>query len=47
MKSPLDEIFKSLTSLQENLNEENKKNIKQRNLDKMKNYLKMKKNNRK
>ena len=25
MKSPLDEIFKSLTSLQENLNEENKK----------------------
>jgi hypothetical protein len=47
MKSPLDEIFKSLTSLQENLNEENKKNIKQRNLDKIENYLKMKKNNRK
>ncbi len=47
MKTPLDEIFKSLTSLQENLNEENKKNIKQRNLDKIENYLKMKRNKQK
>jgi hypothetical protein len=39
MKSPLDEIFKSLTSLQEELNEQNKINVKQRNLEKVKQFL--------
>jgi hypothetical protein len=47
MKTPLDEIFKSMTSLQKELNHENKNIIKQRNLEKIENYLKMKKNKQK
>ena len=43
MKTPLDEIFGSISSLQKELNQENKKNIKQRNLQKIENYLKTKK----
>jgi len=39
MKTPLDEIFKSLTSLQEELNEQNKLNIKEKNLEKVKQFL--------
>jgi hypothetical protein len=39
MKSPLDEIFKSLGSLQEELNEQNKVNVKQKNLEKVKQFL--------
>ena len=37
--SPINEIFKSLTSLQEELNEQNKMNIKQKNLEKVKQFL--------
>jgi hypothetical protein len=37
--TPMNEIFKSLTSLQEELNEQNKVNIKQKNLEKVKNFL--------
>ena len=44
-KSPMDEIFKSLTSLQEELNEQRKITIKQKNIMKIENYLKTKKNN--
>ena len=39
MKSPLDEIFKSLGLLQEELNEQNKVNVKKRNLEKVKQFL--------
>jgi hypothetical protein len=39
MKSPLDEIFKSLSSLKEELNEQNKVNVKKRNLEKVKQFL--------
>jgi hypothetical protein len=39
MKSPLDEIFKSLSSLKEELNEQNKVNVKQKNLEKVKQFL--------
>jgi hypothetical protein len=39
MKSPLDEIFKSLGSLKEELNEQNKLNVKQKNLEKIKQFL--------
>lgn len=45
IKSPMDEIFKSLTSLQEELNIQNKVNIKQKNLLKIEKYLKTKRNN--
>jgi hypothetical protein len=45
--SPMNEIFKSLTSLQNELNEQNKVNIKQRNLEKIENYLKIKRNKQK
>jgi hypothetical protein len=43
MNSPVNEIFKSLTSLQEELNEQNKENIKRKNLEKVKQFLKKKK----
>jgi hypothetical protein len=39
MKSPIDEIFKSLDSLKEELNEQNKVNVKKRNLEKVKQFL--------
>jgi len=39
MRSPLDEIFKSLSSLKEELNEQNKVNVKQKNLEKVKQFL--------
>jgi hypothetical protein len=39
MRSPLDEIFKSLGSLKEELNEQNKVNVKQKNLEKVKQFL--------
>jgi hypothetical protein len=39
MNSPLDEIFKSLGSLKEELNEQNKVNVKKRNLEKVKRFL--------
>jgi hypothetical protein len=39
MKSPIDEIFKSLDSLKEELNEQNKVNVKKRNLEKVKRFL--------
>jgi hypothetical protein len=39
MKSPLDEIFKSLGSLKEELNEQNKVNVKQKNLEKVKQFI--------
>ena len=39
MKSPLDEIFKSLGSLKEELNEQNKVTVKKRNLEKVKRFL--------
>lgn len=42
MKSPLDEIFKSLTSLQGELNEQNKENVKKSNLEKVNNFIKKK-----
>jgi hypothetical protein len=42
--TPLNEIFNSLTSLQEELNEQNKVNIKEKNLKKVKKYLIEKKN---
>ena len=44
-KLPMDEIFKSLTSLQDELNEQRKITIKQKNIMKIENYLKIKKNN--
>ena len=47
MKTPLDEIFKSMTSLQKELTEQNKVNIKQKNIMKIENYLKIKRNNQK
>jgi len=47
MKTPLEELFNSMSSLQKELNQENKKNIKQRNLQKIENYLKTKRNNQK
>ena len=37
--TPMNEIFKSLTSLQEELNEQNKVNVKKRNLEKVKQFL--------
>jgi hypothetical protein len=43
MKTPINEIFKSLTSLKDELNEQNKINVKQRNLEKVKQFLKKKK----
>lgn len=42
MNSPLNEIFKSLTSLQKELNEQNKENIKKKNLEKVNNFIKKK-----
>jgi hypothetical protein len=39
IETPMNEIFKSLTSLQEELNIQNKVNVKQRNLEKVKRFL--------
>jgi hypothetical protein len=39
MNSPLNQIFKSLNSLQEELNEQNKVNVKQKNLEKINKFL--------
>lgn len=39
MDSPVNEIFKSLSSLKEELNEQNKVNLKQKNLEKVKQFL--------
>jgi hypothetical protein len=43
--SPLNEIFKSLTSLQEELTEQRKQTIKETNLMKVQNFIKNRKNN--
>ena len=43
--TPLNEIFKSLTSLQEELNEQRKINVKETNLMKVQNFIKNRKNN--
>lgn len=43
--TPMDEIFKSMTSLQEELTEQRKITIKQKNIMKIENYLKSKRNN--
>jgi hypothetical protein len=43
-KTPMNEIFNSLTSLQEELNEQRKVNVKQKNLEKVKQFLLEKKN---
>jgi len=40
--SPLNEIFNSLSSLKDELNEQNKENVKAKNLNKVKQYLKNK-----
>jgi hypothetical protein len=47
MNSPVNQIFKSLTSLQEELNQQKKETIKQKNLMKVQNFIKMKRNNQK
>jgi hypothetical protein len=46
-RTPINEIFKSLTSLQEELNQQKKETIKQKNLMKVQNFIKMKRNNQK
>lgn len=43
--TPLNEIFKSLTSLQEELTEQRKLTIKESNLMKVQNFIKKRKNN--
>ncbi len=43
-QTPMNEIFNSLTSLQEELNEQNKVNVKQKNLEKVRQFLLEKKN---
>jgi hypothetical protein len=45
--SPMNEIFKSLTSLQEELTEQRKISVKETNLMKVQNFIKMKRNNQK
>jgi hypothetical protein len=44
-QSPINEIFKSLTSLQEELTEQRKQTIKETNLMKVQNFIKNRKNN--
>ena len=43
----MNEIFKSLTSLQEELNKQKKISVKETNLMKVQNFIKMKRNNQK
>ncbi len=45
MNSAINEIFKSLTSLQEELNKQRKLTIKETNLMKVQNFIKNRKNN--
>ena len=45
MKTPMNEIFNSLTSLQEELTEQRKVTIKESNLMKVQNFIKKRKNN--
>jgi len=45
MKTPLDQLFNSFNNLKKELNEQNKENIKRKNLEKVQNFIKKKKNN--
>ncbi len=42
MKSPLEEIFNSFNNLKKELNEQNKENVKKKNLEKVNNFIKKK-----
>jgi hypothetical protein len=45
MKTPLEQLFNSFNNLKKELNEQNKENIKRRNLEKVQNFIKKRKNN--
>ena len=45
MKTPLEQLFKSFNNLKKELSEQNKENIKRKNLEKVQNFIKKRKNN--
>jgi hypothetical protein len=45
MKTPLEELFSSFNNLKKELTTQNKENIKRRNLEKVQNFIKKRKNN--
>jgi hypothetical protein len=45
MKTPLEQLFNSFNNLKKELNEQNKENIKRKNLEKVQNFIKKRKNN--
>ena len=42
MKTPLEELFNSFDNLKKELNEQNKENVKKKNLEKVNNFIKKK-----
>jgi len=42
MKTPLEELFNSFNNLKKELNEQNKENVKKKNLEKVNNFIKKK-----
>lgn len=45
MKTPLEQLLNSFNNLKKELNEQNKENIKRKNLEKVQNFIKNRKNN--